>query len=222
MLVYTLLVADHVQSYTKIHILGDSFSGGLFATTGNSYREKLKVTMQALEPQLGSASYTSWAITGGKLVDQTSDLAGALGVVFNPDLLVLCMGQNDVTAAVANAAFQTAVQQTLDYALNVMFRPIFVNAIPHQPGWVGTIKTRATSFNTILSTEAAARSMPYMPSWTSCLNAAGLSQAGDVPLQATAADGYHPNNTGHQQLHNAIWTDMQPLLYVDYSGVLAG
>lgn len=148
------------------------------------------------------------------MVDQTSNLSAAWGTTFNPQLLMLAMGQNDATAAVTNAAFQTAVQQTLDYAKNVMHLPTFVIAIPKQPGWTGTLLTRANDFNTILSTEAAARGMPYMPSWATALTAGGLSQAADVPANATQADGYHPNNLGHTQLHDALWNDMWKWLYV--------
>jgi lysophospholipase L1-like esterase len=149
------------------------------------------------------------------MVDQPSNLAAALAASLNPQLIIMALGQNDVTGGVAAAAFRAAAQQVLNYAVNTMHVPIVVVAIPLQPTWTGTTEAKALEFNTILREEAVARGMPYVAGWARCLTSAGISQAGDVPAQATASDGYHPNNTGHQQLHDALWAEMKGILYVD-------
>ena len=215
MLVYTQSALEALNVYGSIHILGDSFSGGVYATAGHTYRELLLVSMQAVNAGLGATSWSSHAITGGKLTGQLSDIPGALGVFYDPDLVILAMGQNDVTAAETSADFRSAAEQILDYAINTMAIPIIVVAIPLQPTWTGATLTRALEFNAILEEEAGTRGMPYLAGWADCLTAGGLSQSGDVPLEATAYDGYHPNNTGHQQLHDALWAELETTLYLD-------
>lgn len=214
MLVYIRPATTIYTVYGSIHILGDSFSGGLYATAGHAYRDLLLTSLQGVNAGMGATSWSSHAITGGKLVTQTSDLPGALGVFYDPDLILLAMGQNDVTAAETSANFRSAAEQVLDYAQGTMQVPILVVAIPFQPGWAGATLTRAQAFNAILQEEATERNIPYLPSWEDALTSDGLSQAGDVPDEATAGDSYHPNNFGHRQLHDALWADFEPYLYV--------
>lgn len=195
-------------AYPAIHITGDSFTGGLYATTGNNYRTLLQPLLQGANAA-NAGSYTQWAITGGKMADQV----GSEAVVFPAcNLLIVALGQNDVPSRSVEQ-FQADTISCFSYIATYLTCAVIVVAIPFGPYWHGTATgAKGLQFNAVLKAQAESRGFYWAPSWEIALTWAGIAQASDVPLQATAADSYHPNNFGHQQLLAALWKDAQPLV----------
>lgn len=195
-------------AYPRIQITGDSFSGGLYATAGNSYRELLFPLLQGINYLNGTTLWQSWAITGGRMADQ----ALIPSVAFpDCDLLFVQLGQNDL--ARTTDQFLADTRTCFNY-IGTLKCAVIVIAIPFQPGWWGqAYGTKALAFNAILEFEALIRGFKWAGRWQEALTPAGISSSGDViAASATAADGYHPNNAGHLQLLNALWLDVEPML----------
>lgn len=210
------MARTEIPAYRTIHILGDSFSVGLYATAGNSYRDKLLVSLQALNPSNASSNYSVAAVTGARLVDQVSDLAGALGArLGRPDLILIAIGQNDTNLGTGITAemFRSAAETVIDYAVTTLRTPVIVSALPQSP-WAdhGERTQRMAQFSEILRETAESRGQHYLRGWAHAMSIAGMSRLSDVPDNATAYDGYHPNNDGHQELHDALWAELEPLL----------
>lgn len=195
-------------AYPRIQVTGDSFSGGLYATPGNSYRELLLPRLQSVNPLNASVLWQSYAITGGRMADQ----ALVPSVAFpDCDLLFVQLGQNDLARTAEQ--FLADTRTCFNY-IGTLKCAVIVIAIPFQPGWWGQVTgTKALAFNAILEYEALVRGFKWAGRWQEALTPAGQSSAGDViAASATAADGYHPNNGGHLQLLNALWLDVEPML----------
>lgn len=196
-------------SYQRIHFIGDSFTVGLYGTPGNTYRERLLVGLQGLNAETGTEAYVVYAGSGAKLVDQVAVARFVVRAFNHPDLIILAMGQNDFTGGISLIDFENGVNGLLDYIKDNATCPCIVVALPFQPHWPTTgASTVARQYNDILKTGAEARNFLYASRWETALTEAGRSVGADVPLNATAWDGFHPNNTGHLQLYNALWADV--------------
>ncbi len=197
-------------NYRYIHITGDSFTGGLYATAGDKYRELLETAVKTLNA--GNAEeFDQFAVTGGRMADQPSQLS----TVFpDCDVLILALGQNDLTGGRTEAQFEADTATCLEYVRDNRDCVTLVVAVPLQPSWWPTATgTKAQTFCDILEAQAGAYGARYGRRWRNALKTTGLSTAADVTAgEATAADGYHPNNTGHLQLFEAIWADLEPLM----------
>jgi lysophospholipase L1-like esterase len=205
-------MARTYPAYPRVHFVGDSFTVGLYATSNHEYRTLIKASLQALNPLTGSEAWTLIAADGAKMSDQAADTYGVFGRV-RYDLLILAMGQNDINAGHSTAQFRSDTETCLNYVADNTTAQAIVVAVPFQPGWFGTVYAQfGDAYNAILQEEALERGFYYADSWKQCLTPAGLSAPPDVPVSASASDFYHPNNTGHLQLHNALWKDILPLV----------
>lgn len=204
-------------TYPRIHVVGDSFTAGLYATTGNDYRSLLYDALVAVDADNASVVWFKGGVSGGLMQDaaaSASDLQGFFRPEYHPDFIILALGQNDLTAGRTSGELETDTQTCLDYVQANCDAFVFVVAVPMQPSWRGGVsELLATAYNNVLRAEAEARGWAYLDGWARCLTAAGISGAGDVgAAEATAEDGYHPNNTGHQQLLDALWADLLPFI----------
>lgn len=196
-------------AYLRIQVTGDSFSGGLYATAGNSYRELLLPRLQGVNSLNAATLWQSYAITGGRMADQ----ALVPSIAFPEcDLLIVALGQNDLPRTADQ--FLADTRTCFNYIAGTLKCSVIIVAIPFQPGWWGQATgTKALAFNAILKYEAEVRGFKWAGRWQEALTPAGQSASGDVSAaSASAADGYHPNNTGHLQLVNALWLDIEPMV----------
>lgn len=207
-----------VPAYKRVHILGDSYTQGLYATAGNEYRALLLTSLQSVNALNATEIWSKSSVVGGKLVDQLGNLPGAWLYLNRPHLCFLALGQNDRggPTPVDESTFRGAARDVMDYVVNFLpsYAVLIVVAVPFQPTWPGTINgTYAAIYNRILREEAEDRGFWFAPNWDDAQTPAGISSAADVIAgEATTADGYHPNNTGHQQLHDALWGDIGGLV----------
>lgn len=200
---------------TRIHFVGDSFTVGMYATAGNSYRDKLLVTLQSINPLYGSERWSNIAADGARVSQQVSQLFGVFRPDYDAHVIIFALGQNDSnTPPRTNEQFRQDVQLCFDYVKANTRSFMIVLAIPFQPTWTGTSRAAVCDeYNNILMEEALLRDFYYAPSWRSALLPSGISQSGDVTAaNASNTDGYHPNNTGHTQLYNALWKDISGVL----------
>lgn len=200
---------------TRIHFVGDSFTVGMYATAGNSYREKLLATLQSINPLYGSERWSNIAADGARVSQQVTQLPGVFRPDYDAHVIIFALGQNDSnTPPRTPEQFRQDVQACFDYVKNNTRSHMIVLAIPFQPAWTGSSRAAVCDgYNQILMEEALLRNFGYAPSWRSALLASGVSQSGDVnAANASNADGYHPNNTGHTQLYNALWRDISGVL----------
>lgn len=202
--------------YPRIHMVGDSFTTGLYATAGNEYRTILRSYIQAANPLHASEAWTLIAAAGALMSEQTVALSGVFGAVgnLNYDLLILAIGQNDGGAGHTAEQFRADTVICLDYIqANYPLAQVLVMAIPINPwAYKTTLGDLWNSYNEVLREEAAVRDYWFSDRWAQALSKANLSAPADVPLQATAADTYHPNNGGHLALANAMWADLSVIL----------
>ena len=203
-------------SYPRIGLVGDSFTAGLYATEGNEFRALLLPTLQAENSAHGAEQWYKGGVSGGKMQDAAANLSGFFQLSLQPQIVVLLLGQNDVGGGRTEEEFRADTETCMDYVINNSKAALLVVAIPFQIGWKSSASAsgnKARAFNVILSEEAAARNCRYLDRWADCMTTNGISGSGDVSAsEATDEDGYHPNNTGHQELHDALWADLQPLI----------
>lgn len=201
---------------TRIHLVGDSFTVGYYATAGNAYRDRLLVTLQTLNPHYGSELYDQIAADGAKVSQQVGNLWGVFRPDRDPQVIIFALGQNDSSGTPrTQTQFQGDVQVCFDYVQSTTRAGMIVLAVPRQPGvWQGTTRGAAVDgYDVTLQTEAESRGFFYAPRWDMCLTMPGISQPVDVASgNATTGDGYHPNNFGHSQLHDALWKDIQGVI----------
>lgn len=202
--------------YKRIGIVGDSFTAGLYATAGNDFKSLLLTTLQSEDSDHGSIQYYKGGVSGGLMEDAANNLSGFFQLSKRAQIIIMPLGQNDISGARTGTQFRADTETCMDYVLNNSNAALLVVAIPFQISWKSSGSgsgATARAFNTILKEEATARGFHYLPSWADAMTAAGISQSGDIAGgQATTEDGYHPNNTGHQQLHDALWVDLSPLI----------
>lgn len=201
-------------TYPRIHVVGDSFTAGLYATAGNGYRDLLYTTLQGVDADNGSVTWFKGGVSGGKMQDAATgtNLIGFFRPEYQPEFMILLLGQNDLTAGRTTTEFRADTETCLDYVRDNCDAYVFVVAVPMQPSWRGNAtELTANAYNAILKEEAEARGWMYLDGWARCLTLAGIASTGDVAAsEATVEDDYHPNNTGHQQLHDALWADLLP------------
>lgn len=204
------------SSYPTYLATGDSLTGGYFTSAADGSKRFVYLVAQSLQV-LGHATTFATHPNPGAGIDTALNSIRSTLVRYEPQIVTVEWGINNINAAMAAATFQPKYAELLDMILESGANRLIVCCnIP----WFGYASgsgswNLALQYNVAIAAEAAARGLPLADCWTPMALEYGYLSNQAVtyyyPL-TSAGDNLHPNDDGHQAIHDAIWTVLEPAL----------
>lgn len=176
--------------------VGDSITRGTGASVlSNAYIYQTRKLLQAN----GKPCYLIDAGIGGIRSDELLAKYKGNGGRCDPDIVTIMIGTNDVSQSVSTATYQTNLQNIINDVKNhksvgqcqiVLMTLIFRT---------DTFYAQNPSFNTVINTVASTNNIPVVDMSTV------ISSSADM------FDAYHPNDSGHLKIANALYTALSAL-----------
>ena len=210
------MMARSAPIYPVYLATGDSLTGGYYTTAADGSKRFAALVAASLQA-LGHASTFATHQNPGSGIDVALASLRASLAQYEPQILTVEWGINNINAGMAAATFQGKYSELLDLILESGPRRLVVCCnIPwfNYPGG-GSEWNLSLQYNTAIAAEAAARSLPLADCWTpTALRTDYLSNAAitySYPL-THVGDWLHPADAGHQAIHDAIWAVLRPEL----------
>jgi lysophospholipase L1-like esterase len=177
-------------------VMGDSTA----VTQGGEYARGYSVQSATYLAKDHAVSWANVAVSGARAKDVADkQLPQALG--FNPDIVLIAVGANDVTHFTANGAVVASLAHTVDTlrSQNSQVKIIFTGApdmgsvprFPQPARWYAGVRTQ--SLNTEIRALAAEKHVTFAPI------AAETGPYFRKHPEAFASDKFHPNDLGYAQ-----------------------
>jgi lysophospholipase L1-like esterase len=203
-------------SYPVYLATGTSLTGGYWTTLADGSKRFTYLVAQSLLALGHATTFATHPNPGAGIDTALLSLKSNLSL-YQPQILTVEWGINDINSSMNAATFQVKYAQLLDLILETGTHRLIICCNIPWFGWVynGVAWNLALQYNIAIATEAAARSLPLANCWTPMvLHSEYLSNPGVTYLypESHVGDNAHPNDTGHQVIYNAIWTVLLPVL----------
>lgn len=204
------------SSYPVYLATGDSLTGGYYTSAADGSKRFVALVGASLQT-LGHASTVATHPNPGAGIDTALISIRSTLARYEPQIVTVEWGINNINASMAAATFQAKYAELLDLILaSGAHRLIVCCNIP----WFGYASgsgswNLALQYNAAIAAEATARGLPLADCWTPMAlqysYLSSLSVTYYYPL-TSVGDNLHPNDDGHQAIHDAIWTVLEPAL----------
>lgn len=205
-----------LAQYDTYLATGDSLTGGYFTSEADGSKRFVALVAASLQ-SLGYASQVAIHPNPGAGIDTALISLRSTLNRYEPQIMTVEWGINNINASMAAATFQAKYSDLLDLILESGSNRIVVCCnIPWFGYASGSVSWNlALQYNVAIAAEANARNLPLADCWSpTALQYSYLSSPSVTYYYPTThvGDYAHPNNDGHQAIHDAIWAVMEPAL----------